>query len=380
MTNPIDPQRNVRLQAIKEIKAEYLVGSWDAFRYLNAMDFYAKLRDEADPPGPYASRPTVRQIAIMVRWVVCLAEDLLNYLAAKTSTPENLSLVTEHKVVEPARPERLLIMGVKPAPGTRSTFDRDWTFDAVAWLRQAQRPYEPSAAPKELTIEVLMELAAPRDRPCLIYRPTGERVSLHQFRLEPRFRQGTPDEFWEKVETELGAARVEAVTGEEEALVALERYYQARDLVACHAILRRTRLADARETLDDCVERLPPLMRWEISDEEFVYLLDHNDLFNRMDLEQTLGRLETERRVALNVVAGQLLTMDPSASVSATVDAAIALYRGRTREAQWRYERHRDANVPLPILKSDERALRRNRYTLLALRQNRKWLIEFFSR
>ena len=67
-----------------------------------------------------------------------------------------------------------------------------------------------------------------------------------------------------------------------------------------------------------------------------------------MDLELALGRLENERRVALNAVYEQLLAEgDSTASVAAVVNAAIAHYRDKARTSQRAYEQLCYLKAPL---------------------------------
>ena len=60
------PHLQGRLEEIKQLKAEYGIGSLDAWRYLKSQEFYAALRDEivnALHATNLTYRPTLRELA-----------------------------------------------------------------------------------------------------------------------------------------------------------------------------------------------------------------------------------------------------------------------------------------------------------------------------
>ncbi len=155
----------------------------------------------------------------------------------------------------------------------------------------------------------------------------------------------------------------------------LKERFDAADLQGCHDFLQTEDLIREydREKFEDAHDEYFNL---EILEEnEFLFAAE--ELFERAEREYTTHLIEVERRIALSII--HRFEGTPSRVPEAVVDEAIetvklSLRRGLTQLADCKRRR-----IPFFVMEGMEFSVRKNRYTLLALKKNRPWLIEFLS-
>jgi len=111
---------------------------------------------------------------------------------------------------------------------------------------------------------------------------------------------------------------------------------------------------------------------------KFLYgLSNKDDPYDRAVQEKTLGRMETERNLALHYILGNYELED---KVTASIVKAVA---DLTQQRDRRKERHKsliETKAPSVVIEIERVRVEKTQYTLNAVRKNRRWLEEILSR
>ena len=384
----MDPDRRevlrARLEYMKELKAEYYIGSQDAFKYIKAMHYYEQLQIEVrESLG--TGTPTLRDIMALNRRLSIMAQLALCLISVQFSTPDDLSISAEHVVRNLTIPEY-----DKGVPDIWPC--HYWRLDMAQLLRalvDASQLAGNFQGEVSLPRSVFGFLSVFKNVPFLIFEATGQRVSLQNVIDNPELRRGTEEGFWLNCESscslyEHGEHEEDEDDSLSEDYLRLAEGFARRDIVLCHQIFQQMQMVscDNEETLwdDERTEKEDNLTRlFHVSKEEEHYLLAGSELFNRAEKEYTLGCLDVERRIAISYIycfsQGQGYR-----SIDSLVSAAYKSTLERIHRINNLLKTFETLESAHPIVQHEERSRRYYQYLRLAILQNRRWLIEFLAR
>lgn len=371
-------ERHGWVEAIKELKSQYYVGSQDAFRYLKAMRWYEKVREEILNANPVLAQKFDLSVQ-MVAWLVFAIRDqlapILDFAATKVSSPRSLSLTSVHQVNAP----------VALHPLEENVTEHIWTINFSDWIGRflahlphlADRIDTSNRLHRRLKRQFYSGVLHP------IYVSTGEAVSYQRFCEDVIFRKGDKDIFWYMVEDYLSSkdAHTKLLKGDRR-ILRLRSAFLKRNLVTAHHIMQREEINDKKnvESVQLFVEHIMPGSSAALRSDGYLYLYGFDDLYRRAEREYTLGLIEVERRILLSYVyqyQGEDGRIDsPLTFVNMLFNRCrLDINSGQhTVDDLRRYGGHYRSR-----LISSEHHLQKNRYLLRALHQNKKWLIEFLS-
>jgi len=359
---PVDDRMRRKLEALKELKAEYLIGSQDAFLYLKAMERYEKILDALAKDPAIQIRPTLKETSRLCADILRAANFWLEMVCITFSTPENLSVAAQIFI-----PELYL----------NDKFDEDifthiFSLDVLMVAKCLLRSV--SEIPTRQQVWDFFTLHG-ETLDCFTVE-SDQRVSWQDISLEANLRSCSPKRFWSQ---SMAHAYVFKDKYSEDYIATIKRSIEAKDCETCHQFLQSLRLTLTKEDVEGWVINLEGFnLKARPSEEEFEYLLQYGDIIERAEREFTLGNFEVERKVAIAYMY-EFIGDENLASASEMVDDALRCALKMRTERQKRIEVFRSQNAPSVILDNAETSLRKARYLYLSLYQNRRWLERCFS-
>ena len=177
------PELLRKLEAIQELKRQYMIGSLSAFRYHTAMVFYESLRSNLMRMPWITHCPTVREVSGACKQAQRHIQSYLMRLAVLKSTPENLSLISRHYILSASE------QGIADECLYKESIDYFWRFDYQTFLANYFRHFSrtlgwsaPDTASRRYAFAVACKDATESAHQYLESVTTGERVSFQQFK------------------------------------------------------------------------------------------------------------------------------------------------------------------------------------------------------
>ncbi len=366
-----------RLEAIKELKAQYYVGSQAAFNYLKEMRWYEQLREEILRLHPTLKEHydlTVRKTAWFAHALKSFLKYELELASLKASSPDNDLLDTEHLVIFPTdKKEEKTLLGF-------NYHEYVWSVnyaEQIGHFLQEMLSDQQEQVWEEEHVEALSawvhnNFLSGNIQPIL--DATGEPVSYHTLVSDDRFRSNiSADDNWDSVSALIDLGFKNLYTDQE--CDDLRQAQQNRDCQTAHLILQSIKIRyhiDCNHPLK--IQSLQNEWRAEVTQAD--YWLFDSELYERSEREYTLGLREIERRIALNEIHNQTADID---SPRDAIDMLIADSKQFLQRSMGRLREHQENRVPRFIIERTAYLVAKYRYLYLALHQNRKWLIEFLS-
>ncbi len=216
---------------------------------------------------------------------------------------------------------------------------------------------------------------------------TGERVSLSNVAERTEFRNARRDTLEDLILQRLEYLNTlddEVAEEIDEDYLRLVRQlsesYDQKDLSQCHLIMQ---VITVREITQSLEMEMVTVVRESCLQEECLLLLGVEQIFARAEAEYTLGTIDVERRIAVNLVyehmqsVGEITRSEQSEQL---IDLAIAEFLRKRDVSKRRLAQLVDLDVPDQIIRDEEYLLKKRRYFYLSLKKNRSWLIAFFAR
>lgn len=373
-----EQERRGWLEAMKELKAQYYIGSQSAFRCLKEMRWYEQLRKDILQKNPYLKKrhdlPAI-QLSCLVCSVVEVLESRLRMISVERSTPLNWLLLKWHRVLHPAH---AVSFKREILPGGNV-----WTVDYSELLADFLQELRPYSSAKR-TIHSFFSSIERRFRlgkfP-LRSEPSGELVFYEnichneKLRCEEGAEKLHPEDLVEKLKKSVQGFSFRLENDERDALT---KACAAGDYSLVHAFWKRELLkvvGPAFRALSR--DRLAARLERKSGDyERFLY---DDDLYDRAESEYTLGYIETERRIVLIAVYEHPRGPKPEENPSDFVEEVIERCRDYVRQSKGVLDDAIADDESPDYLKFLTHKLKKQRYTYVALQQNRKWLIDFLS-
>lgn len=367
-----------KLFEMKEIKSQYLVNSLTAFQFMKVQSCYRTLYEGLLSYNLLSYKPTLREIINLCNFVNFTVLDLLRYLAERSSRAEDLSLVSYHSVLSLSNNAE-----IKKSDAIQNS-DRDngiygWEFDYRGFLsllfERFPELFWNNFGVACLNVKQLLKKLLDSDYRFLRRLDSGQWISFKEFIDNPDYRRGTVEDFiscW-NYQVEEGEFDAQPLPLDTKEISALEHFKLKERLVQGEVLL------DIVEIFEPISNRIVPLAS---------LLFDWEKTYKRALEERTLKHLHIERQIALSCVIQSLLAVSNLTREKAIslVDNEIILCKksiDATREgiaALLRGIPDKDSTRTLDdqlIFKNE--SLQAHQYLFIALKQNRPWLIEYFS-
>lgn len=362
-------ERRHWLEAIKELKGQYYVGSQEAYYHLKSVRWLEQVREQITELNPGLARQhnlTVKNVTYLVELMRTLFESVLRLTAAELSSPERMSLDTTHDVLIP--------VPIHPFDLSKSLpWAMRWHVNYVEWLGSFL-----STLPEQATASVIVNRMVQwlltgfcYNRLQPVFEPTGQAVSFSQYAGELKFRQPLLKDLMDEAILMLQTRSVKGKTR-----IMLQSLIDQKNLAGIHRLLQRKFTREERKNIERIFNSHTRELSCESSSPD-VWLYDYN-LYDRAESEYTLGYMDVERRILINHIHSYEVKIE-NEQVSAFVDYLVADAMNRIQMYKKRSANLESLNAPAVILDHDLRSLRKARYLYRALHQNRKWLIEFLS-
>ncbi len=360
-----EKERRGWVEAMKELKAQYYVGSQAAFNYLKAMRWYEQVREEILQANPVLEQKfdlSVKRVAWLVLAMGDVLQLVLELVAARASSPGSFSLASDHEIVTPGLPSRWREIP-EPDPSCHQ-----WEINWPGCLGELLSDLVPGVSVVSHLRKWLEERFQDSELQ-LTHVVTGQSVSYAQFCGEANLRQGDEGHMWLEADNYLEEGESEILNAAEISL--LRQAEAANDVVAAHSLLQRIAIDELRGNWENLKQWLNDA--WENGYEEIEYFLYDMQLYHRAENEYTLGLTETERRILLNFVHDFCVHGCKRGSPQSLVDEMTEHLRLSLRRSAERLK------VPEYVSDNEPQIFRHREYLCRAIHQNKKWLIDFLS-
>ena len=360
----MDNQQALRrkMEAIRELKGEYLIGSQDAFNYLKAMISHEKIGQELAKDPSIKVKLSLNEISLLQEEIVWCANMWLTMTSLERTTIDNFCILCDymHEVV-------FAWDKISESPGITWYY---WSIEVGLVLRHILPGVQ--QIPSRLTLWNLFAQHAPFIN-CFVSKKTGEKFSGIDIIKDPKFHIGNKDGIWAKMDLLTMDDDEDRPLSEE--LEQLKKALQVKDALRCHQIWKTMELNEIKQRL----------ARWSddredtaINQETAEYLMNFRNLMARAERELTLGHLEVERKIAIGIVY-ELLSEFENEPIPTAIELIINKAKERLQKSTERLKRLKNRLAPAVIIENEETTVRQNRYRYLCCFQNRRWLTKYFS-
>ena len=370
------------LEAIKELKAQYYVGSVNAYAYLRAVRWLDEVREgivAVDSNVLKTHDLSDQMLDSLTGMTKKFLSVLLSLIPVEISTPECCTLLVFNDVS---------FDGSEFMPSEHRSVDYSgmvfsWTLptrDLSDFLAKVLRTGFLNQFPQKFPRYLCAHLSqAFRSGALSVRSSTGERFFYSDYcEYIKRVGSNEPDYFVNGVFADLDADKdVPFMTDSQR--IAFRRFVDDCDLVAAHPFLQEFYIQSFKEMEAGFVEGF--LASSEIrgfSPEDALY---DPCLYERAMHEYTLGHTDVERRILLNAlrdVMSQGLACD--GSIEERLDDFYEYYKNRVSKSFGLLQKALSMNAPSGIIWKQRDILQRVRYILVAILQNRPWLKAFLAR
>lgn len=358
------------------IKARYGVNTWDAHHYITALHWYERIRKTLRKSIGYRFyEPTAEEIGQVCLRMKDLVEALLTLVAVRKSTPKNLSLASRHQVLScDERSARIEWRNADAAAYVwgfnYSLFLEDYALAMTVSYARGDHAPETSSAAMRFALDRAVQSEDPYlflvHHPCdAAFRNVGEEereegIALQTFWRHATYRRGNTERFWKIVrDQQLGETPPADTEIPSEWLHREVRHVLLREARHRFRLLRNASSGVTLKTL---------------------LLTNFAERYERAKRERTLRTIAVERQIALAathlkhdvVLEG---TPSPRRLVERTIELLQRQLERRRRAAAFAASRD-DAAAKTSAREHEELV----RYAILAVRKNRPFLLEFWSR
>lgn len=376
-------ERRGWVEAMKELKSQYYVGSQDAFRYLKAMRWYEQVRQDILRANPSLAQKfdlSVKMVAWWVRAICRVLQHVLDCEVIKVSIHAKVALERGNHVITPFEESEIVEQ-------LRLSGDYNmWTLDFPACLVA----FMTDSLSAEIDNGLLIALAKwlrknfRNGRFCPIFTESSQPVSFSQFRSDKKFRNNDEHDFWIAAHEMLDDAiecENHIFTPADHLL--LSRAEDANDIRPAYSLLQKLLMRDKRGQFQHFkYQLLSDFKSSSCAADRFLY---SSRLYLRAEHEYTLGSIEVERRIALNDIHSfDLKGMFPTPTdlVEAILNQRLSTIHTIRNRLRFYSDIIRTDGVHELLstqVSNDERTLKHFQYLYRALHQNKKWLIDFLS-
>lgn len=361
-----EDKRVRKLEELKHLRAQWGATGLNAWRYMKTIENFEKLLRNLPADLPHPSLNEVIYICEMAKGFFCA---ILEYLSNDLSSLENLGLDATHYICNPfEKPE-------ESYPLPEELDDRDdmsnqlWTLDYQNFLI-GYCLHSKFISPLRKAFLATISLWMDGNWPLLTHVMSGKRITLGEFCENAEFWQNNNQQASIKAFLSIG------IISEAEYQECFAKGSDNPELTpSVHDRLKKDKVENCWVVCKDLIESFldnPPV----INNAEARFLLKENP-YKWAVKELTLKQLWTERRVALQSVY-HYLQQDKS-EPSSIIDSLIDDLKIRLRAAKERFKRCEDLVAPSLFFNRVKETIEETRYRILALKKNRKWLIEFLS-
>lgn len=363
-----------KFEALKEIKAQYLVGSQEAHRYLKSVRYYESVCDAVKKASGWDL--TVKQVVKATEALFTASKLFVDFISIKKSKPDDFSLAADllHGFVKPT----MIELERKVSDYFLKSGDFVWTIDPIPVFVVICNAYEKNEFDfSTLSAKSLFNflLTIGRRIKFLIFLKTGEKLSGIDIARNARFRSSNGY----TLEGAVTLAIDPSLQDENDPNLMLKRrlkkVWDQNNLILCHRILKKIKLKNFLE------ENILMHSRDEgsLSTEEYSFLHNIDNLYERAVREYTLRTIAVERQISLGLVYEFADYLSENGAVP-VVDMAIKWQLKLRDGSKKRLAELTKYNAPSSIIGDEKKLHERRCYYYLALRKNRPWLIEYFSR
>lgn len=348
------------LNEIRELKSQYHIGSFRAFKCLKARRWIEEVLLEIRTRHRQIFEKhnlTLGQVCWLVLTAQIVLSRMLQGVSARISTPTCCSLGSDHEVAPlDLHPYRGASVGEQT---------RIWSVKFPEVLSGFLNIVHPGISDEEVRLMLFSFLsqAFQNGRLAVQYVQTGEEVTYREFCRNLKYRGGSEENAWIWSDTLINCnLGDELITDEQRNM--LRQALRRRDLPSAHPILQA---AEIRRLADLFIVGAGEWSENSLAADDWLY--DEN-LYERAEREYTLGYTTIERQILLNEIRkweSEAYTCPPDVFVS----MLTAHLRSDITERERKIRTLRSSNE----LFHYKRKLRKKRYLFTALQQNRPWLI-----
>lgn len=367
------------LAAIRELKAEFYIGSYPAFKYLKTVNWLEQVRQQIIENNPGLQQKhdlTIHRIAQLIDMTRMFLANVLERSSVAVSTPEHCSLGSSHTIDAPVSFSR----------HDCHDYDVDedgyvWSIDFTHFLIGFHTVLPPEMSNKMLVKRLYQWTAHSWCRNALQLRlvKTGEQVSYSQFCVNADYRASDLNGLWGSVGwyLDFGHDTSENPLTDNE-LAVLRQGFRRKDIATVHPVLQHILMRELKDGARMNMSNAKFILNNDTHPEEdWLY---ESRLYERAEREYTLGYMEIERRIVLNVIRNLYQKPEDYESVDAFVNNLIDYWRNYVQECRRLMAELTKLEAPGCVIDNQARMLQERRYIYVALQQNRRWLREFLSR
>ncbi|MBI2451805.1 hypothetical protein HYV50_01865 [Candidatus Pacearchaeota archaeon] len=343
-----------KLEAIKELKAEYGIGSREAWNYLKVRQEYTQLADkiaqELKKEG-LSYRPSYREISNLCgraeEHLRLTLEDISEALAIKEKRfPRDQIVVPYAKILQRGT---LAYLENQNFPDMDIVVNR-WKFDYEKFIKNFYRKLRETEDKKKAFNIAFRGIINGNDS--YIEDESGKRLTLNEILENERLLLTNEPKFIEDME---------------DAKIILER---ASSLL--------TWLAGESSDFSGVPFRVDDFQEQTIEELEFLYgcYSAEKNLYNRALREKSLGNIWIERRIALNKV---ITEADRKESPKEMIDDVLVNERKKLARTSRRLRGYISMEAPSVLIENGKELKAKRQYFIQAIISNRKWLEKVLS-
>lgn len=340
-----------RLEAIQELKREYGIGSKEAFLYLKVCDDYERLRDQLATQlrvEGFHFRPTLRQTSNLCDYAQKAVCNAVEVFALSKALERGNTFTNKPIHVHPYSPH------FREYDEITDDALVDFAFDYAPFLLDYGK-YMSSTNNSDKALFYALANSISSDRPCLTLTTTEKKMSFAD--LEKCSDPLIQEDFFYDLKN--------------------ERSIEDKNLE--HSFVKEF---DA--WIDDDKENAyyPRYSKYltdleRATEEEVVFLYgDRDNPYERAVEENTLRRIETERRIALHYI---LRNSHDQHSPHQMISTLLTALEGEIRVSRERFKTLQVLTAPPIVLDNERNILGHLRYELVAIKKNRAWLENVLS-
>lgn len=368
---------NPTLEAIKELKAEYFIGSLNAYYYLKARNYLEQLRakiiERTPALGDGLTTRQVEWVCIALPW---LLSRKLCVIACTVSTPTNWSCLGNHVVCMGPKyqnPDAFSWRNVVKREKSWAEHDDTWELGE----EHVSNFFEFLARMPEQTLgaealDAYLTWALHAETLHLAWIRSSETFTIADFIQYCRTRNDI-------TKSAVGSAATVMVSDSDSLTEAQRTSLQAalesgNFSSKHHRIILEWEIAYHMDLIELASPK-PPGAEDTLELDEWLY---DKQLYERALGDFTLGRRDIERQLAINA-AHRYQGHVESSDATEFVSTLLQYLRDSLQRMQQQAKTLRDLDAPQAINQGAQKSCDERRYVYLAVLQNRNWLIDFLS-
>lgn len=351
-------QLRAKLAAIKELKSEYFIGSSNAFYYLKVLNHLEEMWREILSVLPELQEVlTIKRLAWLLNSLRWLLQAKLNVLSCQASTPADWSCLSNHYVAPLAclRPDDL--EWNKEKCKIESDFALHWkinphhVFTIFGFLKKHCN-WE-NAPEVGYALSLCLDKLLDKELVLLESIETSKQITKVNFCQQPNYRGNFKACPWIAVDAYCFGDYLKVEDRD-----ALSTAQKTQDTTLAHSIMQKILLEEALLEMKMNTSSMQFAFATTEVTEISNWIYDRN-LYRRSLDEYTLGRLEVERRIAINLAHSHQGGFSATTTNPETfVDSLIDKLHHERREANKKMIDCRRADIDF-IVEQGEKSLKK---------------------